>query len=347
MKGILDKAGLDPADVGEVVFGNVLSAGIGQNLARQVAMGAGIPNSVPASTVNKVCGSSLMAVIAASRGIQCGDAQTVVAGGAENMTRAPFLTSPTPEKKRRPSDEPAVDSMFRDGLCDAYDGSLMGTCGDRCAERYGLTRKEQDDFAVRSYERALDAQREGRFSAEILPVGPVLEDEEPKRFDEEKLRALDPAFDERGTITAGNASSINDGAAAVLVTADRVNASSARIAAYAQAARDPAWFTLAPIDAIRLVLDRAQWSVTDVDLFEINEAFACVPMAAMADLNLTADCVNVNGGAVALGHPIGASGARILATLLHALEARSLSRGVAAICIGGGEAIALAVERSS
>jgi acetyl-CoA C-acetyltransferase len=356
VKGALQKAGLAPDDVDEVIFGNVIGAGLGQNVARQVTLAAGLKPSVGATTVNKVCGSGLKAVMFAAQAIQCGDASVIVAGGAESMSRTPYLL----DKARsgyRMGDGVVIDSMIRDGLWDVYKNVHMGTCGDACASKYGFTRQQQDDFAIASFKRALAAQQSGAFADEIIavdaPAGKavvqVKEDENPKKFNEEKLRQLRPAFGKEGTVTAGNASSINDGSAAVIVISpERAKAlgikPQARILGYATASREPEWFTLAPIGAITRLLDQLSLKVSDVDLFEINEAFSVVPMAAMKELSIPHEKVNVNGGAVALGHPIGASGARILATLLGALETRGLKRGVASLCIGGGEATAVAVE---
>jgi acetyl-CoA C-acetyltransferase len=354
VKETLKRAGLAPDAVDEVIFGNVLSAGLGQNVARQVSIGAGIPDSVPATSVNKVCGSGLKSVMLAAQAIQCGDADIVVAGGTESMTRAPHVTPTVLNPRRTPEGEP-VDVMLRDGLWDVYNDVHMGTCGDRCAERYGLSRQDQDDFAVESYKRALTAQKDGHFAREIAPVENdskvFADDEEPARFNEEKLRGLRPAFDEAGTVSAANASSINDGAASVVVMSDSTrertgSAPAAKIVGSTTAAREPEWFTIAPIKAISSLLEKTGLSVGDVDLFEINEAFSCVPMAAMKELSIPHDRVNVFGGAVALGHPIGASGCRVLVTLLNAMEIRSARLGIASLCIGGGEAVALAVERT-
>ena len=350
------RAGIPPDQIDEVIFGNVVSAGLGQNVARQVAIGAGFSPRVGATSINKVCGSGLKAVMLAAQAIKTGEAAVVVAGGTENMSRAPYLV----EKARtglRMGNSELVDAMIRDGLWDIYKNVHMGTCGDQCAEKYGFTRQEQDDFAVGSFQRALEAAKSGAFKQEIEPVpskdgkstGAVTEDENPKKFNEEKLRALRAAFGERGTITAGNASSINDGAAAVVVVSDdKVRAlgikPQARILGYSTYSREPEWFTLAPIGAIERLLKRLSLQVSDIDLFEINEAFAVVPMAAMKDLGISRDKVNVHGGAVALGHPIGASGARTLVTLIHAMRQRNARIGVNALCIGGGEAVAMAVE---
>ena len=341
VRAALARAKVSASDIDEVIFGNVVSAGLGQNVARQVSIGAGLGAEVGATTVNKVCGSGLKAVMLAAQAVQCDDAAVVVAGGTENMSRAPYLLEKARSGYRMGNGE-LVDAMIRDGLWDVYNGVHMGTCGDRCAEKFGFTREQQDDFAVTSFKRALAAAADRRFAAEIEPVQVklgretvvVAEDENPKKFNEEKLRKLRPAFGEKGTVSAGNASSINDGAAAVLVVSGEKVKSlglqpQARILGYATFAREPEWFTLAPIGAIERLLSSLALQVRDVDLFEINEAFAVVPMAAMKELAIPHEKVNVYGGAVALGHPIGASGARI---------------GVDALCIGGGEAVAVAVE---
>jgi acetyl-CoA C-acetyltransferase len=333
-----------------------VAAGLGQNVARQAAIGAGLSPSVGATTINKVCGSGLKSVMLAAQAIKCGDASVIVAGGCENMSRAPYLL----EKARtgyRMGDGVLIDSMIRDGLWDVYKNVHMGTCGDACATKAGVTRQQQDDFAVASFKRALAAQQGGAFADEIIavtaPAGKatveVKEDENPKKFNEEKLRALRPAFGKEGTVTAGNASSINDGAAAVVVmSAERAKSigakPQARILGYATASREPEWFTLAPIGALQKLMDQLSLKVSDVDLFEINEAFSVVALAAMKDLGIPHEKVNVNGGAVALGHPIGASGCRTLVTLLNALKQRKQAIGIDVLCIGGGEAVAMAVE---
>ena len=351
------QAGIIGDDVDEVIFGNVLSAGLGQNVARQVAIGAGLNTSVGATAINKVCGSGLKSVMLAAQAIQCGDAGLVLAGGTENMSRAPYLLEKARTGYRLGTGE-LVDSMIRDGLWDVYNDLHMGTCGDRCAERYDFSRKDQDDFAITSYKRALRADSEGRFRSELVPIeapsGKTMttidRDEEPLRFDEDKLRQLRPAFSKDGTVTPGNASSINDGAASVIVLSgekaeDCGIAPEAEILGYATHAQEPEWFTLAPIGAISNLLSKLSLTVSDIDLFEINEAFSGVPMAAAHDLDIPAEKLNVNGGAVALGHPIGASGTRILVTLIHALKCADKHIGIAALCIGGGEAVALAVRR--
>ncbi len=346
-----------PEQVDEVIFGNVFSAGLGQNVARQAAIGAGLPPSVGGTTVSKVCGSGLKAVMLAAQAIQCGDARLVVAGGTENMSQAPYLL-PKARTGYRMGNGEVVDSMVKDGLWDVYNNIHMGVCGDRCAAKYGLSRKDQDDFAVSSYQRALQAQKDGIFAKEIVPVEiasrkgtvSVAVDEEPGRFNEEKLRQLRPAFGADGTTTAGNASSVNDGAGAVVVLSEeRLKTLGVkplvRVLGYATSSREPEWFTLAPIGAICKLLGRLGLAVGSVDLFEINEAFSVVPMAAMKDLGIPHEKVNVHGGAVALGHPIGASGVRVLVTLLGAMQHRGVKTGVASLCIGGGEGVALAVER--
>lgn len=357
IRAALERSGVPAAEVNEVVMGNVIGAGLGQNMARQAAIGAGLDPAVGATTINKVCGSGLKSVIQAAQAIQCGDAEVIVAGGAENMSRAPYLL-PRARTGYRMGNGELVDAMIRDGLWDVYSDVHMGGFGERCAERYGFTREQQDDFAVGSFQKALAAQQEGRFNDELIPVEAkagkqvvhVSEDETPKRFNEEKLRKLRPAFGKDGTITAGNASSINDGAAAVVVlSADKAKAlgvkPQARILSYSVHSREPEWFTLAPIQAMETLFKALDWTSDNVDLFEINEAFSVVPMAAMKDLSIPAEKVNVNGGAVALGHPIGASGTRTLVTLLQAMAQRKARYGVDALCIGGGEGVAMAVER--
>ena len=357
IKAALTRTGLPPDQLDEVVLGNVLSAGLGQNIARQAAIGAGVPVSVGAVTVNKVCGSGLKSVMLAAQAIQCGDAQAIVAGGTESMSQTPYLL-PKGRSGYRLGHGELVDSLIQDGLWDVYSKVHVGLCGDRCAERYQFTRQAQDDFAVASYQRAQEAQKNCNFKAQVVPVevpgrkGPTIvdKDEEPARFQEDKLRTLKPAFSKDGTVTAGNASSINDGAAAVVVLSEgKVRELGvqpmARILGYTTFSREPEWFTIAPVGAIDKLLKRLGWRVADVDLFEVNEAFSVVPMAVIKDLGVPHDKLNVHGGAVALGHPLGASGARVLVTLLHALQERGAKTGIASLCIGGGEAVALAVER--
>ena len=358
VRAALERAGVDPGEVDLVMMGLVLAAGAGQAPARQAARYAGLPDRVPAVTVNKMCGSGLETVIQGARAIALGDAQVVVAGGMESMTNAPYLLMAA-RGGLRLGDGALLDSILRDGLVDAYDGHHMGTCAETCAITYGLSREAQDAYAARSYRRAQRAIDAGIAAREIVPVevpgrkGTVVTidaDEGPARVDFDKLPTLRPVFDQGGTVTAGNASSLNDGAAALVLTNEAAAAANgwptlARIRGYAAHAQAPAEFTTAPIGAMRALFARTGWRPDEVDAYEINEAFAVVPMAAMSAFDLDPETVNVFGGAVSLGHPIGASGARILVTLLNALEERGGRRGMASICIGGGEALALAVER--
>ena len=355
----LKRSQVRPEQVDEVYMGCVLSAGLGQAPARQASIGAGIPHSVGATTVNKVCGSSLKALMLAAQAIALGEARIVVAGGMENMTRAPYLLEKARQGYRLGHAE-LVDSLVKDGLWDVYNNFHMGTGGERCAAKYRLTRRELDDFALESYRRAQAAIATGTFKQEIVPVDvpqrkgghmTVTEDEEPNRVNLSKLRELKPVFQEDGVLTVGNSPSCNDGAAAMVVVAEETAAQlgltpMARIVGHAGAALAPEWFTLAPIEAIKRVLKQTGLGLGDIDLFEINEAFAAVSLAINRELGLDPTRVNVNGGAVALGHPIGATGARILTTLLYAMEARDARRGLASLCIGGGEAMAIIVERS-
>ncbi len=357
IKEAMRRAGVTNEQVDEVIMGNVVGAGLGQNVARQAAIGADLPPSVGATTVNKVCGSGMKSVMLAAQAIQCGDAKTIVAGGTENMSAAPYLLAKARNGYRLGNGE-LIDAVIRDGLWDVYNNLHMGTFGDRCAAKENITREEQDDFAVASYQRAIAAQKDGAFSAEIVEVEIkgrkgstfVKQDEGPDRFNEEKLRALKPAFDPSGSITAGNASSINDGAAAIVVISPEQAKSlgvkpQARILGYATYARQPEWFTLAPVCAIEQLMKSLNLTVSDIDLFEVNEAFSVVTLAAMKQLSIPHEKMNVNGGAVALGHPIGASGTRILVTMLNAMQKRQAKIGLASLCIGGGEAVAMAVER--
>jgi acetyl-CoA C-acetyltransferase len=344
--------------VEDVYMGCVLSAGLGQAPARQASIGAGIPNSVGATTVNKVCGSSLKTLIMAAQAIALGDARIVVAGGMENMTRAPYLLEKARQGYRLGHAE-LVDSLVKDGLWDVYNNFHMGHGGELCAAKYRLTRRELDDFALESYRRAQAAIATGIFKREIVPVDvpqrkgaplTITEDEEPNRVNLSKLRELKPVFQEDGVLTVGNSPSCNDGAAALVVMAEEEAAHlgltpMVRIVGYAGAALAPEWFTMAPVEAIKLVLKKTGLSLGDIDLFEINEAFSAVSLAINRELGLDHERVNVNGGGVALGHPIGATGARILTTLLYAMEARGARRGLASLCIGGGEALAVVVER--
>jgi acetyl-CoA C-acetyltransferase len=349
IRAALSRGAIAPDKVGEVIMGCVLPAGLGQAPARQAALGAGLPDSVPCATLNKVCGSGMKAAMLAADLIAAGSADVVVAGGMESMSNAPYLL----DKARggyRLGHGRLFDHMFLDGLEDAYDrGRAMGTFAEDTAEHYRFTRGAQDEYALVSLERARAAIAEGRFAAEIVPAGGIAVDEQPGRAKPEKIPLLRPAFREGGTVTAANASSISDGAAALVVTRMSVAESAgvtplAVFRGHASHAQAPAWFTTAPVFAMRKLMERLGWRTADVDLFEINEAFAVVAMAAMRELDLPRDKVNVNGGACALGHPIGCSGARIVVTLLSALRARGLKRGIASLCIGGGEATALAVE---
>jgi acetyl-CoA C-acetyltransferase len=354
----LKRIELKGAEVDEVIMGNVLSAGLGQAPARQASLGAGLPKSVGCTTVNKVCGSGLKAVMLATQAIVLGDAEVVVAGGMESMSNAPYLLTKARTGYHMGHGE-LVDSMIRDGLWDVYNQFHMGEAAEICADTLGISREDQDQFAVVSYRRALEALQRGEFRREIVsvPVSQrdgadqlVEEDEEPKRVSLERLPTLKPAFRKGGGVTAGNASSISDGAAALVVMLEekakalRLNPL-ARIVNYGSFATDPAWFTTAPVHAISTLLKKTGRKITDVDLFEINEAFAVCSIAVNRELGLNPDRVNVRGGAVALGHPIGASGARILTTLIHALEDMNLTTGVASLCIGGGEAVAMMIER--
>ncbi len=351
------RAGASPEQVERVFMGNVLSAGMGQAPARQCVIKAGLPVSAGAITINKVCGSGLQAVMFARREILVGDADVVVAGGMESMTNAPYVL-PKARGGYRMGNGSIVDSMIHDGLWDPYDDMHMGNCGDLVAEKYGFTREDQDAFAVQSYTRALAAQKEGRFKEEIVPVSvpqrkgePLLvdEDEEPKRGRIEKMAQLRPAFAREGTVTAANASTLNDGAAALLIcSAETAKANGygilAQIVDDASAAVEPKWFTIAPVQALAKLYAKTESGPTDWDLYEINEAFSGVTLAAAEEHGIDLDRINVNGGAVALGHPIGCSGARVLVTLLYALRDRGQRKGIATLCIGGGEAVALAVE---
>jgi acetyl-CoA C-acetyltransferase len=357
IKEALVRAGLGPSDPNEVLMGCVLQAGVGQAPARQAALFAGLPNETPCTTVNKVCGSGLKSVTLGAQAIANGDADLIVAGGMESMSNVPYYL-PTARAGMRLGNATVVDGLVHDGLWDVYNDFHMGNAAELCAREKKIDRAAQDAFAAESYRRALAAQKDGRFKSEIVSVEVktkkgstiVSEDEEPKRGDVEKLASLKPAFQKDGTVTAGNASSINDGAAAVVLAAREVAEKRGlkvlgRIRSFAQAAQAPEWFTTAPAIAIERALKRASLTVAEIDLWEINEAFAVVSIANNQQLGLDPKKVNVNGGAVALGHPIGASGARLLTTLLYEMQARSARRGCASLCIGGGEGIALVVER--
>jgi acetyl-CoA C-acetyltransferase len=354
----LERAKLSADEVREVYMGNVLTAGIGQAPARQASIFAKVPNTVPCTTVGKVCGSGLMSVMLGAKSVMLGDADIVVAGGMESMSNVPYYLTKARNGYRMGNGE-VVDGMIFDGLWDPYNNFHMGNAGELCAKECNIPRDAQDAFAKESYRRALAAQKEGKFAKEIVPVTitgkkgdsvTVSEDEEPKRGNPDKMTSLRPAFTKDGTITAANASKINDGAAAVvLASADAVKRHNlkplARIAGYGSAAQAPEWFTTAPAKAIESTLKSMGKSVNDIDLFEVNEAFAVVALAVNQKEGLDPAKVNVNGGAVALGHPIGASGARILVTLLGALEQHNKKTGLATLCIGGGEAVAVVVER--
>ncbi len=358
IKAALERAGSAPADIQEVIMGCVLPAGLGQAPARQASLGAGIPEPTGCTTINKMCGSGMKAAMFAHDLIAAGSNDIMVAGGMESMTNAPYLL----DKARggyRMGHGQVADHMFLDGLEDAYDkGRLMGTYAEDCAEKYGFRREAQDQFAITSLTRAKQAIDDGTFAHEVAPVTvatrkgthTVARDEQPHKANIEKIPQLKPAFRNNGTVTPANSSSISDGAAALVLT--RLSHAEkhgwrplARILGHTTHAQAPAWFTTAPVFAIKALHEKLGWSPGDVDLYEINEAFAVVTMAAMHDLDLPHDKVNVHGGACALGHPIGASGARILVTLLHALEKYGLTRGIASLCIGGGEATAMAIEK--
>jgi acetyl-CoA C-acetyltransferase len=351
------RAGLNKTDVNEVIMGNVLVAGEGQAPARQAALFAGLPESVECMTINKVCGSGLKAVMLAAQAIQLGDADVIIAGGMESMSNTPYLLEKGREGYRMGHGK-VYDSMIKDGLWDVYNDYHMGNAAELCAKECAIPREAQDEFAILSYRRAQSASNEGRFKEEIVPVTikskqgdtVVEQDEEPFKTNFEKIPKLKPAFQPDGTVTPANASKINDGAAAVVVMSAEKAASLglkplARVIAYGSVAKKPEWFTTAPADVITKVLSKARMKVEDIDLFEVNEAFAVVALAVQKIVGIEVDKLNVNGGAVALGHPIGASGARILVTLLYALKQRNKKRGMAAICIGGGEASAMIVER--
>jgi acetyl-CoA C-acetyltransferase len=356
IKAAVADAEVPASQIDEVIMGCVLSAGIGQAPARQAALGGGIPASVPATTVNKMCGSAMRAVMLGCDQILAGTARVVVAGGIESMTNAPYLL-PKARAGYRMGNQEVVDHMFYDGLQSPWDGQLMGCFAEATAEKYNFTRKAQDDFAAESVRRALAAITNGDFAAEIAAVatktrkGEVVvdKDETPFALDIAKIPTLKPAFKKDGTVTAASSSGISDGAAALVLMRESLAAAQgrkplARILGYTSFAREPEWFTLAPVGAIAKLLTQLNWQAKDVDLYEINEAFAVVSMAAIKDLELDHAKVNINGGACALGHPIGATGARIMTTLVHALRARGKKRGIASLCIGGGEATAIAVE---
>ncbi|MBT3478803.1 MAG: acetyl-CoA C-acetyltransferase [Candidatus Marinimicrobia bacterium] len=358
IKAVLEETNVDPGSVDEVIMGNVLSAGQGQAPARQAALGAGLPDSVECLTINKMCGSGLKAVMLGTQAIQTGDAEIVIAGGMENMTQAPYLL-PKGRDGHRLGHGQVIDSMIIDGLWDAYNDKHMGNCAELCASEKKYSREAQDEFAKTSYSRAQAAQENGSFSDEIVPVtvpqrkgDPLVveKDEEPGRANFEKMVKLRPAFEKEGTITAANASKINDGAAAIMLMSGKTARALgltplATIVAQASAAHEPEWFTTAPMKAISKVLEKAGLTAQEIDLWEVNEAFAPVAMAPIDEFKLDREKVNVNGGAIAIGHPIGGSGARIFTTLIHAMRNRNVHTGLATLCIGGGEASALVITR--
>lgn len=358
IKEVVTRSKVSPENIDEVIMGNVVSAGIGQNPARQASIAAGLPDTVPATTINKVCGSGLKSIMIAADGILAGRSKLLIAGGMESMTNAPYLL----DKARfgyRLFDGKLVDAMVRDGLWDKFNDFHMGMTGEIVAERHNITRQDADEFAVRSHKLSVEATTSGRFAKEMIPVKIdqkgqtlVIDKDEGPRSDTsiEKLAKLKPVFKENGIVTAGNASSINDGAAATVVASEEFASSyhtklSANIIDYVTVATRPEWLMEAPIPAIRKLLERNSLKVGDVDLYEHNEAFATASVAVMKALSLTDDNFNIHGGAIALGHPIGASGARVITTLIHSLEEKGLSRGIAALCLGGGEAVAMLIER--
>jgi acetyl-CoA C-acetyltransferase len=359
VRAAIERAGIDPAEVNEVIMGNVLQAGNGQNPARQVALGAGVPDAVSALTINKVCGSGLKAVMLAANALGVGEIEMAVAGGMESMTNAPYLLTRARQGYRLGNGE-LIDSMIQDGLWCAFDNWHMGCTGEVVADRYNVTREEQDLYALNSHRKAIAAIAEGRFDQEIVPIEIPQKKGEPLviRRDEgpredtsiEALARLAPAFKEGGSVTAGNAPGVNDGAAALVVTSADVarrlgRRPLARIVAQASSGVEPKLVMMAPVTAIQKTLERAGWSLNDVDLIELNEAFSVQAVAITRELGILPERLNVNGGAVALGHPIGASGARVLVTLLHEMQRRDARRGLVALCLGGGNAVAMAVER--
>ena len=358
IKDILSSTGVAPDQVDEVLLGQVLTAGVGQNPARQASIKGGLPASVPAMTINKVCGSGLKAIHLATQAILCGDADLILAGGQENMSASPHVL-PNSRNGQRMGDWKAIDTMVHDGLWDAFNDYHMGITAENLAEKYGITREEMDKFAAQSQQNAANAIKEGKFKSQIVPVeipqrkgDPIVfdTDENPREVTVEKLAGMKPAFKKDGTVTAGNASSLNDGAAVVMIcSAEKAKELGleplARIAAYANAAVDPAIMGIGPAPATRRCLEKAGWSLDDLDLAEANEAFAAQALSVNKELGWDVSKVNVNGGAIALGHPIGASGCRVLVSLLHEMIARDAKKGLATLCIGGGQGVALAIER--
>lgn len=358
IKEAVKRAGISETDVDEVIMGCVLPAGLGQAPARQAALYAGLPDSVETLTINKVCGSGLKSVMLAAQAIALGDADIIVAGGMENMSQAPYLLQKGRTGYSYGHGE-VLDSMVKDGLWDVYNNYPMGSAADFCAQEKNISREEQDEYAVQSYKRAQEAQSSGRFSSEITPVevpmkkGKVVvvsEDEEPQKVIFDKVGKLRPAFTPDGTVTAANASTINDGAAAVVVMAkeiadERGLTAQGQIVSYTSSAKEPQWFTTAPVDAVNKCLKKAELTIDDIDLFEVNEAFSVVALAAQKELSIPMEKLNVDGGAVAIGHPLGASGTRILTTLIHGLEHHDKKVGLAGICIGGGEASSMIIRK--
>lgn len=358
IRGVLSRTGVAPEELDEVIMGCVLPAGVGQAPARQAMRGAGIPDSVGALTINKVCGSGLKAVMLAAQAIKAGDAELVMAGGMESMSQSPYYVRGMREGVKM-GNQTLIDGLIHDGLWDPYNNVHMGNCAEQCVQKYSFSREEQDEFAAESYRRSQQAVADGAFQKEIAPVvipqrkgEPVTvdTDEEPGRGKIERLVSLRPAFDKEGTVTAGNASSLNDGAAALLVASEEAVKKfglkpMAKLVGYATHSQDPAWFTTAPAGAMQKAFEKLNLSAGDIDLYEINEAFAAVTMAAERELGIPRDRINVRGGAVSMGHPIGASGARILITLLYAMHDLDKQRGLATLCIGGGEAVAVVVEK--
>ncbi|MCX6170345.1 MAG: thiolase family protein [Ignavibacteriales bacterium] len=357
IKSLLDESKIAPEIINEVIMGNVITAGLGQAPARQAALYASLPEKVECLTINKMCGSGLKAIMLAHQSIMCGDADIIIAGGMESMSNAPYLLQ-NARNGYRLGNSTILDSILVDGLTDVYNNIHMGNCAESCAKDFNFTREQLDEFAVLSYQRAISAQKEGRFVDEIVGVkikskgGEVVvsNDEEPGKVNFEKISTLRPAFDKNGVVTAANSSKLNDGAAAVLIMSEEKSKELGykplvEIIAQSSAAKAPIQFTTAPADAINKVLSKAKLKLTDIDLFEINEAFAVVSLAVSKLLGLTTENVNVNGGAIALGHPIGASGARIMTTLLYEMKRRNSKYGLASLCIGGGEASAVIVKR--
>ena len=361
VKDAVSRAKIDPKMVDECILGNVISAGLGQNPARQAALGGGLAPEVGAMTINKVCGSGLKAVALAAQAIQTGNSEIVVAGGMESMTNAPYLL-PQARKGYRLGNAQIIDSMVQDGLWDVYNNYHMGHTGENVAEKYGITREEQDQFALKSHQKAIEAWKECRLKSQVVPVEipakkkggepTVFDKDESPREDTtiEALRALKPAFKKDGTVTAGNAPGVNDGAAAVVVTSAKKARElgvqpMVRIVAQATSGIDPKWVMMAPVSAVRKIWEKTGWNKDEVDLYELNEAFSVQALGVIRELGLDINKVNVNGGAVALGHPIGASGARVLVTLIYEMIRRDVHKGIAALCLGGGNAVAMAVER--